>query len=154
MPNLAHPLLQPQLNIFWSKIVYFCFFCWWFSYTHLWSVRVHPQFCPLSNLGMDLDWPVIHNPYRWSWNHINYPLTLTWKENRETWLYAKTSQFNSKKKFSNRLNLNSRQNFKFGCIKYCTLILIMKRVPHFTTTRYEFFTFTLSIYEIIQKVLK
>ena len=91
------------LNIFWSKIVYFCFFCWWFSYTHLWSVRVHPQFCPLSNLGMDLDWPVIHNPYRWSWNHINYPLTLTWKENRETWLYAKTSQFNSKKKFSNRL---------------------------------------------------
>ena len=91
------------LNIFWSKIVYFCFFCWWFSYTHLWSVRVHPQFCPLSNLGMDLDWPVIHNPYRWSWNHINYPLRLTWKENRETWLYAKTSQFNSKKKFSNRL---------------------------------------------------
>ena len=91
------------LNIFWSKIVYFCFFCWWFSYTYLWLVRVHPQFCPLSNLGMDLDWPVIHNPYRWSWNHINYPLTLTWKENRETWLYAKTSQFNSKKKFSNRL---------------------------------------------------
>ena len=91
------------LNIFWSKIVYFCFFCWWFSYTYLWSVRVHPQFCPLSNLGMDLDWPVIHNPYRWSWNHINYPLTLTWKENRETWLYAKSSQLNSKKKFSNRL---------------------------------------------------
>ena len=91
------------LNIFWSKIVYFCFFCWWFSYTYLWSVRVHPQFCPLSNLGMDLDWPVIHNPYRWSWNHINYPLTHTWKENRETWLYAKTSQFNFKKKFSNRL---------------------------------------------------
>ena len=91
------------LNIFWSKIVYFCFFCWWFSYTYLWSVRVHPQFCPLSNLGVDLDWPVIHNPYWWSWNHINYPLTLTWKENRETWLYAKTSQFNSKKKFSNRL---------------------------------------------------
>ena len=26
----------------------------------------------------------------------------------------------------------------------------MKRVPHFTTTRYEFFTFTLSIYEITE----